>query len=127
MLLSVVGAAACSSSDATTTPAKTTTTAPTTETPAAPTSTPVACVATVATTLPGITVRVKNERCDFTLAQAAAGITIDWELTVAKDLPPLYVDGSAGNETETTLELTAVLSGQVANELRSCSAQPTSI
>jgi hypothetical protein len=99
--LALVGVAGCSggsSTDATSTK------------PTAPVSTPVACVATVTTTLPGITARVKNTRCDFTLAQAAAGITIDYEIVVAADLPALYTQSVTG-QTQTALSLFSTLGG----------------
>ena len=98
--LSLVGAAGCSSGSST----------DATSTPTPPLSAPVACVATVTTTLPGITARVKNTRCDFTLAQAAAGITIDYEIVVAANLPALYIQSITG-QTATALSLFSSLKG----------------
>ncbi len=69
------------------------------------------CDASVTTSLPGISVRVKNARCDFTLAEAAAGISVAYEVIVAQDLPTLYTQHVTG-ERQTKLDLFSTLEGQ---------------
>lgn len=104
--LSILGTAACSSGSSTS-PSPSPSTSP-----AAPTSAPVACTATVATTLPGITAHVKNERCDFTLAQAAAGIELAYEIVIANDLPPLFPTAYVTGERALPLLLFGTIEGQ---------------
>ncbi len=73
------------------------------------TSEPCAPVVTV-TNLDGVTVRVLAPRCNFTLSEARAGIALEYEVTVAKDLPTLYRQAPV-SVTATPFAFSETLSG----------------
>jgi hypothetical protein len=104
VLLSMLETAACTATTAPA-PASSSTLTPTP-------SARVACAATVITTLPGVTVKVKNARCNFTLGEAEVGIHIDYEVIIKSDLPILYTAGEVTGEHQAPLHLTSTLSGQ---------------
>ncbi len=73
------------------------------------------CATDSTSTLPGVSIEFTTTDCTYTLAEAAAGIAIDYNVVVANDVPNVYPapqdDGGCGEPGSNGLITFAVLEG----------------